>query len=100
MIGRMIIMLALAFFLPAKAGALDCSTVLDEYNEDIRLSHFKEALDVLQECSLKCPQQMNFCSLQSISMKATIRNYIDVQIKIAREARILILWLSGLIDAF
>ncbi len=82
-----LIVLALAFFFYGHAGAVDCDKIQDEYNEDIRFYHFKEALDVLQECSLNCPQQMNFCSLQSISIKATIRNYIDVQIKIAREAR-------------
>ena len=91
MIGRILrgilIVLALAFFFYGHAGAVECDKILDEYNEDIRFYHFKEALDVLQECSLNCPQQMNICSLQSISMKATIRNYIDVQIKIAREAR-------------
>ena len=82
-----LLVLVLAFFLYGKASAVECDKILDEYNEDIRLYHFKEALDVLQECSLNCPQQMNFCSLQSISLKATIRNYIDLQIKIAREAR-------------
>ena len=81
------IVLTLAFLFYGDAGAVECDKILDDYNEEVRLYHFKEALDVLQECSLNCPQQMNICSLQSISMKATIRNYIEVQIKIAREAR-------------
>jgi tetratricopeptide (TPR) repeat protein len=87
MLRGVLIVLALAFFFRGEAGAVTCDKILDEYNEVIRLYRFKDALDVLQECSLNCPQQMNICSLQSISMKATIRNYIDVQTKIAREAR-------------
>jgi hypothetical protein len=82
-----LIALALAFFSYGQASAVECDKILDDYNEAIRLYHFKEALDVLQECSLNCPQQINICSLQSISIKATIRSYIDVQTKIAREAR-------------
>jgi hypothetical protein len=84
---QIFLILMLVLFLTAEAGAVDCNTVLEAYNEDIRLYQFKAALDVLQECSESCPEQMNICSLQAISLKATIRNYIDAQRTIAREAR-------------
>jgi hypothetical protein len=85
--GRILLLLALAVFLPAKVAAVECTTVLDQYNDAVRLYQFKAALDILQECSSSCPQQKDICSLQSISLKATMRNYIDIQRKIAREAR-------------
>jgi hypothetical protein len=86
LISRILFLMMLAFLWTVEAGAVDCNTVLESYNEDIRLYQFKVALDVLQECSENCPEQMNICSLQAISLKAAIRNYIDAQRTIAREA--------------
>ncbi len=84
---EILIILALAFFSFGQAGAVECDKILQEYYEAISFYHFKDAFEVLQECSLNCPQQMNTCSLHSVSIKATIRNYIEVQTRIAREAR-------------
>jgi hypothetical protein len=66
---------------------VECEDMLGEYNEYIRLYRFKNALDILRNCSERCPQQKDICLLQSISLKATMRNYIDVQLKTAREAK-------------
>ncbi|HMK66150.1 MAG TPA: hypothetical protein VK564_10165, partial [Thermodesulfobacteriota bacterium] len=87
MIRRILFPLILVLFVTLKAWAVDCNKVIENYNEYIRLYQFKEALDILQDCSNSCPEQANICSLQAISLKATIRNYIDTQIRIAREAK-------------
>ena len=91
MIGRILKRILFICMLPilfcGLANAVDCEKVFEEYNDCIRLYHFKEALDILNVCSTNCIQQENICSLQAIVLKATIRNYIDVQLKIAREAK-------------
>jgi hypothetical protein len=87
LIRRILFPLILVLCLTGKVWAVDCDKVIENYNEYIRLYQFREALDILQECSNSCPEQANICSLQAISLKATIRNYIDTQIKIAREAK-------------
>ena len=66
---------------------VECENLLGGYNDYIRLYRFKDALDILSDCSERCPQQKDLCLLQSISLKATMRNYIDVQLKTAREAK-------------
>ena len=82
-----VVLQGLIFLFSGVAIAVECEKIIEEYNENIRIFHFKEALDVLNVCSTNCTQQENICSLQAIVLKSTIRNYIDVQLKIAREAK-------------
>ena len=66
--------------------AFDCAAVSRSYNDKIREYMFKETLDILYKCQEECSKsQMEFCGFQAISIKATIRNYIGIQIKSARE---------------
>ena len=77
--------LALVMWRP-EAYAFDCTEVSNSYNEKIREYLFRDALDILSRCQHECPKsQMEFCSFQAIAIKATIRSYVGIQLKTARE---------------
>ena len=74
------------FVYSSEALALECAEVSNSYNDKIRQYLFRDALDILSKCQEECPKsQKDFCGFQTIAIKATIRNYIGIQIKSARE---------------
>ncbi len=74
------------FVYSSEALALECAEVSNSYNDKIRQYLFRDALDILSKCQEECPKsQKDFCGFQTIAIKATIRNYIGIQIKSARD---------------